>query len=1250
MPYLTSYQLPPSSSWEDFEILMWDLFKEIWEDPNTQRVGRQGQSQDGIDIWGRPKCGNEYEGVQCKQKGIGKKVEKKVFKEDIEKAKKFRPPLAKFYFVTTAPKDANLEETARLITVEHKKQGLFEVEYWGWQQICLQLYLKPEVMKRHYQDIFPFDLQNIINDNIDFGKELIEDKRPLTSLHYLRKLKEKVWGISSDYNKYRILSNIGSCYMQMGENEKASDFFIEAYNLNRNEAKAIYNCAVAHHIIGGYEKAIELCDEVIEKDSGFIPAYNIKAMSCDTNTSIQEILDIYPQEYLTDSQVSNTIANILRLRGEFTEAEKLARKAIDSNPNNADYKANLGILIIQKVINNSPILLEERITREIIDEMKEAIAFLNEAIEGLYSPEIPTKNIDLNFNKAIALKITNDIFGAISELKKILLIDKNNKKAKFELGQCLFIEDRYTEAIEMLESIEEGAIFPGYSFWLSNSYYKIGSIEKAIEILKTLIVTSIEVSNLEGEIDFIIDLFIEQGNIDSARAILEECKAKSPNDANILIQLSKIERINNNNDTSVVYAHESKKLIGTNSSFGLKEIITREFIKLELFDDAIAILESIISESNNDFFLRRYLMCLNSIGDDSKKNKILRELRENIGIVKGLTLDEISSYLEVSDFRKAEELTRKYLEKFPNNNEALIMLSWSLCKLEKRDELDSILNLDFAIEDIDLKLAKSLISLLITNDKCVKAMKYLFKLIKIYPNSTKLKTDYVGLLLHKQDELAGLLNKSYIDDDMSIELISESDDRRTIWIHIDSESEIDHSKLIYPPDNHISKELKGKKIGDKIALSGNNYLINTYFSKYYYLLNQFLVNSDFIFHEDEIIKFDMSEYIEKNKIPENMIQIFKGQEKYFERLISLYKDHLLTISMFSKLTRKNIIETWKIFTTYENLGIICSSGNKEEHQHAESILQNNTKVILDIITLISIHTIRNGCEIIPEVFTPYIASSTYDWWKQTLEELKNRSSEDDKRIVLEDDHFVLYQGDRNSLSEDITLAKKILKWIETHCTIIPSYEVFQIPRNERFNYYDTIGQSTIDSILLARQIDGILYSEDYSLRIFAYKNFGVDCIWSQPVILYCFNKGIISAEEYNNHLIDLINHGYRYISITSDTLILAVKKSGWKISKDFEKLSSLLNGKRSSTESSLICSIIFFVHLSMESMQNQAFRIIIFKVLDDLVKDREFKEIIIPIIHLIPRTPLFNYPFFMEKLYSAIESWKIQRNRNIVTS
>ncbi|MBU7025297.1 MAG: CHAT domain-containing protein, partial [Theionarchaea archaeon] len=148
----SNLQIPPPANWQDFESLCWDLWQKIWKDPNTQKNGRQGQPQCGVDIFGRPNQKNKYAGVQCKGKDnyTSKRLTEKEVRDEVEKAKSFNPALSEYIIATTGPKDAKIEELAREITETHLESGLFSVHVFGWEDIKARLEDYPDLIKKYY--------------------------------------------------------------------------------------------------------------------------------------------------------------------------------------------------------------------------------------------------------------------------------------------------------------------------------------------------------------------------------------------------------------------------------------------------------------------------------------------------------------------------------------------------------------------------------------------------------------------------------------------------------------------------------------------------------------------------------------------------------------------------------------------------------------------------------------------------------------------------------------------------------------------------------------------------------------------------------------------------------------------------------------------------------------------------------------------------------------------------------------------
>jgi hypothetical protein len=159
-----SKTLGKPENWQDFETLCKKLWCEIWECPEIKKNGRAGQDQSGVDVYGIPKNENGYYGIQCKGKDeyTNKQLTVKEINNEIKKALKFTPKLKKFYFTTTAVKDAKIEEIIRTKNIEHKKIGLFEIHIFSWEDI-VDLIFENQETYNYYVNSLNFKTNNSVN-------------------------------------------------------------------------------------------------------------------------------------------------------------------------------------------------------------------------------------------------------------------------------------------------------------------------------------------------------------------------------------------------------------------------------------------------------------------------------------------------------------------------------------------------------------------------------------------------------------------------------------------------------------------------------------------------------------------------------------------------------------------------------------------------------------------------------------------------------------------------------------------------------------------------------------------------------------------------------------------------------------------------------------------------------------------------------------------------------------------------------
>ena len=147
--------IAPPKNWETFENLCHDLFRLVLQDPTAQKVGRKGQAQQGVDIFGYRNRNLESSwGIQCKGKdsNYGSGVTEDELLREIAKADTFTPPLKYWIYATTAPVDANIQKTARELTIQRNRIGVFRIDVLGWYEIQSLLADYPNVIRKFYPE------------------------------------------------------------------------------------------------------------------------------------------------------------------------------------------------------------------------------------------------------------------------------------------------------------------------------------------------------------------------------------------------------------------------------------------------------------------------------------------------------------------------------------------------------------------------------------------------------------------------------------------------------------------------------------------------------------------------------------------------------------------------------------------------------------------------------------------------------------------------------------------------------------------------------------------------------------------------------------------------------------------------------------------------------------------------------------------------------------------------------------------
>ena len=151
---LRTIEIPKIVDANKFEYLC----KDIWSNSKKFELvalnGSAGQTQDGVDIFGRIIDSNQWFGIQCKVRR--ERLTKKEIEAEISKASKFNPKLTKYIICTTLNRDVEIQKITRELNQELSKKNKFVLDILFWDDI--EDFLKEEenytIYHKYYKEFF----------------------------------------------------------------------------------------------------------------------------------------------------------------------------------------------------------------------------------------------------------------------------------------------------------------------------------------------------------------------------------------------------------------------------------------------------------------------------------------------------------------------------------------------------------------------------------------------------------------------------------------------------------------------------------------------------------------------------------------------------------------------------------------------------------------------------------------------------------------------------------------------------------------------------------------------------------------------------------------------------------------------------------------------------------------------------------------------------------------------------------------
>jgi len=1254
MIIFSNHQVLAPENWQDFENLCCDLWREIWKDTNAQKNGRSGQNQNGVDISGRPYKKAKWAGVQCKGKNDYKNnilTEKEILRE-IEKAKGFEPKLSEFIIATSGKKDAKIEKLARKITNEHQKKGLFSFHVWGWDDIKKQLDFFPEVKKVHFKELCGNDeVENELHLEIDYSRELLNNYKPKSALEYLEKIKNRIWSNASEKIKFRILTNLGSARFHLNENQKAADFFIEAFQYNKDDEKALSNKSLAYLLQDRKSEARQCAEKVIEKNPANTSAYLILIESIEETEDISEALKKIPQHYQKSSDVALTIAKYYGNKNDLNNERKWIEIVLHSDEEKSpEVEAALGMAIIEisKLDENISMGLQPNKSQE--EKIKKALDLLSSAWNKIKDTEIKDiKHIWLVY-KAIAERMLGDFANALKNIDEAIEIDYGNSFYLKMKAMFLCNMEDYSSAIPLLENVLTKKEIPEapllYAMALFKSKNK-DNLVKAITIINDFLkIENIEELKNEG-IGLLVNIYTDLHDFENANRILNEILLKEPDNLLFKIQYARNLRLSGNSIESIAFLNNIKNQLFTNTSFRILLESADEFFYLNQFEDSAKFFEKIVDVNLNNDLTNKLLFSFYKSGELNKALQICQKLRQLYGPIKSITEMEIVINEEGrNDLKAAKSICEEYLKIFPTDEILRLRLASINFRLNLTDELDKYLQSEIVTVNLSNENCFVLSNLFATRKFSNEAFKLAYETRRRFFNQGDVHLDYIYFFFKNENGFSRELNMGDVKEDAAV-LLQDKLNQSNWYIienRIDAKKESNELNLQDP----LSKKLIGGKAGDEIIVFEDEFQsekenIIEIKSKYVYALHKSLEQINRFFPNMKgFRKIPIKKPEREGGIPKGLQSVLdevSQQNDFFKKIENEYKKGNITIGAFANLLNRNTIDIWFGIINKPDLGVQCCIGIEQEKQYAISMLKTKPKLIIDLISLLTIKTL-NIEDYLTQVFGKIgIAQSTIDLIRNKKVEFQGFESRGFMTIGKNGEEFIRQEISPENVQTSIAFLDSLMELIDKHCDVLPCNKAIEINKTRKNQFDAVMGASFIDTILIASETGNVLFSDDEKLRLIAKNEFHADGVWTQIILMYLASKNNIERNKYNEITIKLASLNYYFIFVDVSILIDAAKQSSWLYTFPFLKVINLLRGKISNNETALNVGVNFIYELWKLPILKRQKANLIYHLLDILSLERNRREILKQIKRfIISKYRLLH--FDQTELLQIIQSWE----------
>jgi tetratricopeptide (TPR) repeat protein len=1161
-PISQRFAIPRSK--DDFEKLCRDILRLQWSRPGIEIYGKSGEGQEGVDLLDLSGQDPLVAG-QCKLKEEHKSLPPAEIEAEVNKAKRFQLPLGKYAILTTGKVSVHAQRKVRQLNQIHKAQGLFEIELYAWENICELIQQYTEVHEAHYGEIgtgrgFRIEQsvvrveQNLATlvarsdgDEID---KLINEARDAINRHdyqiatlLLNRIEQQNDHRLSNHQRFRITTNHGFAILGQGKPKRAAKYFLDALTLEPDDEGARTNEVLAHYLTGDSATAYSKVEPLrsVYPASSRLAAYWI--LTAPDEKSTKDLERDLSSILLADVQVRTALASKALSRQEIELAEAHAKAALSSDPPHGHphlvaAQVNMARIVDHETGRGGSNIARADLIRQGEHHAREAVRLAGAEKDAQTQSEAHVLLVDM-------LLLDGKKEEATDEAREAYKLAPDNIQVLLAQSQTQFANDQIGEAIGALErayAIESRA---DVAFSYGNALFtrsRGNDLDVAVKVLVAIDLTTV-VPNMRSAIATqTLRSLIKREDWKEGYSYLDRSEAylAAETVSSLRGYLAHYQGVPEEAERCAL---EAQSLLSSVTTLEAKIFLARLFMLIGRSADALPLFQEAFEADLSEFDPGNLLDCAARLHRDDVVIDTFRTLLRR-GIDDWNAVSFGVQYLQKYHPKEAVEVLDSFLKSHPDHK--LAKLSRSVIGLlTNRPELVNGLISDLpSVDELPIEYAIQAIHVLRFVKSPDAALDYAYRYLRLHFGEAQAHRAYLVAVtpFEPLPSIPPTLDAVEIGAAVRYEELPHGDPK---WVVIEA---TEHPSLEFEEiaaDSQLALEMMGKHVNETFLLAAGTIdrraVIRQIVPKFVRRYNDVGDQWQILFPGEPMIEAVHLGSTEE-QARESIELVLQSLRKRAETEVEMRRQYCTVstpLHIFGAWHGKNAYIALISLAAQDQQPIRNSFGTPEERTDALSALQTAACLVVDLSTFATLRMLGLEKVLTTTRFRFLVTEAT---WRELRETLDDHSTTSSPSIAVgfEDGVQVAYEETVEFKRKRDAANKAFLDLVEKHCQIVPVMERASLDPAKREPFEKMFGDYGVEAMLLGARTDCVLWSDDLVEAHISVTEFGARRCWTQLLLVFLTDLGLIEAKERDIATAKLIGMEYQTTIFDSSAIIEAV--------------------------------------------------------------------------------------------------------------